>query len=134
MKNKPLRTSMRMALALGILLPLAETVRRIHEVLAFENFFHWFDDYTLGAVLLLAAFLVWKQKSNAQLYLIAAWGIAAGALTGSLYGQFDGYFKSMPDAGVFSSGFVLIAKALILFYILIGLQQSIQSTNTNQST
>lgn len=134
MKNKSLRTSMRMALALGMLLPLAETVRRIHDVFAFENFFRWFDDYTLGAVLLCAAFLVWKQKQNANQYLIAAWGAAAGGLTLSLYGQFDGYFKSMPDAGVFSSGFVLLAKALILFYILIGLQQSIQSTNTNQST
>ncbi|MCX6197695.1 MAG: hypothetical protein NTY88_00550 [Bacteroidetes bacterium] len=131
MENKHLRTSMRMAIAFGILLPLAETVRRIHEVLAFENFFRWFDDYTLGAVLLCAAFLVWKQKQNATLYLIAAWGTAAGGLTGSLYGQFDGYFKSIPDAGIFSSGFVLIAKALILFYILIGLQKSIQSTNTN---
>ncbi len=129
MKSKPLHTSMRMAIALGIFLPLAETVRRIHEVLAFENFFRWFDDYTLGAVLLCSAFLVWKQKQNATLYLIAAWGTAAGGLTLSLYGQFDGYFKNNPDAGIFSSGFVLIAKALILFYILIALQQSIKSTN-----
>ncbi len=134
MKNKALLTSMRMAVALGIFLPLAETVRRIHEVLAFENFFRWFDDYILGAVLLYAAFLVWKQKHNATLYLIAAWGAAVGGLTLSLYGQFDGYFKNNPDAGIFSSGFVLIAKALILFYILIGLQKSIQSTNTNFTT
>jgi hypothetical protein len=131
--NPALLMSMRMAVALGIFLPLAETVRRIHEVLAFENFFRWFDDYTLGAVLLCAAFFVWKQKQNATLYLIAAWGMAAGGLTGSLYGQFDGYFKSMPDAGIFSSGFVLLAKALILLYILVGLQKSVQSTNTNSA-
>jgi len=117
-----------MAILLGIFLPLAETARRIHEILAFQNFFRWFDDYTLGAAMLLAAYAVWKQKQNATLYLIAAWGVAAGGLTGSLYGQFDGYFKSMADAGVFSSGFVLIAKALILFYILLGLQQSIKAT------
>ena len=114
MQNKSLILSMRMAAVLGIFLPLAETVRRIHEVLAFENFLRWFDGYTLGAVLLCAAFFVWKKKKNASQYLIAAWGMAAGALTGSVYGQFDGYCKSMPDTGIFSSGFVLLAKALIL--------------------
>lgn len=134
MKNKPLLTSMRMAIALGIFLPLAETVRRIHEVLAFENFFRWFDDYLLGSILLLAAYAVYKQKQNSTMYLITTWGAAAGALAGSLCGQFDGYFKSLADAGVFSSGFVLIAKATILLYILVGLQQSIQSTNTNSTT
>jgi len=134
MTNKPLLTSMRMAVALGIFLPLAETVRRIHEVLAFENVLHWFDDYVLGAVLLLAAYSVWKQKQNSTQHLIAGWGVAAGALALSLMGQIDGYVNSIADAGVFSSGFVLLAKALILFYILIGLQKSIQSTNANSTT
>lgn len=133
MKNKALQTSMSMAFALGILLPLAETVRRIHEVLALENVLHWFDDYILGAVLLLAAYTVLKQKQNSTQYLIAAWGSAAGALALSLLGQIDGYINSTPDAGIFSSGLVLIAKALILFYILIGLQKSIQSTNANST-
>lgn len=120
-----------MAVFLGMFLPLAETVRRIHEILAFQNFFRWFDDYLLGSILLLASYTVYKQKQNSILYLIAAWGAAAGALAGSLCGQFDGYFKNLADAGVFSSGFVLVAKALFLLYILIGLQQSIKATQLN---
>ena len=119
---------MQMAVFLGIFLPLAETIRRIHEILAFENFLHWFDDYTLGAVMLMAAFSVWKRKQNSTQYLIAAWGMAAGGLTLSLYGQIDGYSKNIGDAGIFSSGFVLMAKAAILFFILLGLQKSIKST------
>ncbi len=120
-----------MAVFLGMFLPLAETVRRIHEILAFQNFFRWFDDYLLGSILLLASYTVYKQKQNSILYLIAAWGAAAGALAGSLCGQFDGYFKNLADAGVFSSGFVLAAEALFLLYILIGLQQSIKATQLN---
>jgi len=123
-----------MAIFLGIFLPLAETIRRIPEIIAFQNFFRWFDDYLLGANLLLAAFAVYKQKQNSTMYLIAAWGAAAGALAGSLCGQFDAYFKSLADAGVFSSGFVLVAKAAFLVYILIGLQQSIKATKYNSVT
>lgn len=119
-----------MAIFLGIFLPLAETIRRIHEILTFQNFFRWFDDYLLGMILLSAAYTVYKQKQNSTVYLIAAWGVAAGALAGSLCGQLDGYFKNLADAGVFSSGFVLVAKAAILLYILIGLQQSIKATKT----
>lgn len=129
MKNKALQTSMRMAFIMGILLPLAETVRRINEVLAFINVLHWFDDYILGAVLLCAAYAVLKQTKNSTQYLIAAWGSAAGALALSLLGQIDGYVNSTPDAGIFSSGLVLIAKAVILAYILFGLQKSIQATD-----
>lgn len=102
-----------MAIFLGIFLPLAETVRRIPEILAFQNFFRWFDDYLLGAILLLAAFAVYKQKQNSTMYLIAAWGAAGGALAGSLCGQFDAYFKNLADAGVFFIRFCADCKSCI---------------------
>ena len=92
--------------------------------------FHWFDDYILGAVLLAAALYVWRGKENATEYLIAAWGIAAGALALSLLGQLDGYFKDVADAGIFSSGLVVIAKAVILLFIFIGLHHSIKASTT----
>lgn len=127
--NKPLHTSMRMAFALGIILPLAETIRRIHEVLAFENILHWLDDYILETVLLCAAYATREQKQNSPQYLIVAWGMAAGALALSLLGQLDGYLNHTVDAGIFSSGLVLCAKAAILAFIIFGLQQSIKATN-----
>lgn len=112
------------------ILPVAETVIRIQEVCAFENFFRGFDYYTLGAVTLFTSFLVWKKGQNAIQYLIDAWGMWAGELTGSLYGQLDSYFKCLPETGTFSSGFMLSAKGFILFHILIGLPQIVKAANS----
>lgn len=128
MHNKALRISIIMALVLGVLLPLAESARRIQQILAMQDVLRWFDDYLLGAVLLLAAFVV-KSKPHKVGYLVAAWGIAAGALTGSLLGQLDHYFAAIKDEGIFASGIVVIAKAVILAYILIGLRYSMKANN-----
>lgn len=121
-----------MALAIGILLPLAETVRRIHQITELTEFFSWFDDYILGAILLLSANQVIKERKNAIAYLIAAWGIATGALFLSFLGQFGYYATENGDPGIFSTTFVLVAKGLMLSYMLIGLGKAIRS-NLQQS-
>jgi hypothetical protein len=128
MESKYLKTSMRMAIALGIFLPALETVRRIHQILVPEYFFRWFDDHMLGGLLLLAAFAVSRNKPNCIEYLIAAWGAATGALALSLLGQLDEYIHRVPDAGIFSSGLVTIAKGTILAYIILGLNYAIKAS------
>ena len=116
-----------MAMWLGILLPLAETIRRSNQLLDPARFINWFDDYLLGGALLTAAVLVRKKKPDARSYLTAAWGIAAGALFVSFIGQFE-YFKTATgDPGIFSTTLVAIIKGLILLYTLIGLHLSIKS-------
>ena len=127
MTNKHLKVSSRMAVALGLFLPFAETVRRINQILDYKEFFSWFDDYILGAILLWAAYLVFKETKNSVAYLIAAWGIAAGALLLSFLGQFRYYQTPSGDPGIFSTTFVALAKGLILLYILIGLRKAIQA-------
>ena len=127
MGSKYLKISVRLAIVLGVFLPVLETIRRIHQILVPQYFFRWFDDYTLGAILLIAAYMVKQNKRNATAYLIAAWGIAAGALGVSLFVQMDGYAHGLADDGVFSSGLVTIAKASILLYILIGLHYCIKA-------
>ena len=119
-----------MALAIGLLLPALETVRRIHQILDFKEFFSWFDDYMLGAVLLAAAYTVWKQKRNSVSYLIAAWGIAAGALALSFLGQFRYYDTTTGDPGIFSTTLVAVAKGIILLYMLAGLRLSIKANES----
>ncbi len=115
-----------MAIFMGIFLPLAETVRRFKQLTDLDNFFFWFDDYILGGVLLLSAWMVKMRKSNAISYMIAAWGIGTGALFLSFLGQFD-YVKSNTDAGgIFSVWFVLIVKGLILLYMIVGMAKSIK--------
>ena len=80
MTSKDLKVSLKMAVMLGLFLPIAETVRRINQIFDYREFFSWFDDYILGAILLWSAYLVFKERKNSVAYLIATWGIAAGAL------------------------------------------------------
>ena len=125
--DKALKVSAKMAVVLGVFLPLAETVRRINQILDYREFFNWFDDYILGAILLWAAYRVFKKKNNSIAYLIAAWGIAAGALFLSFLGQFKYYQASSGDPGIFSTTFVAVVKGLILVYIIIGLIKAIKA-------
>jgi len=98
-----LKTSAKMALAMGIFLPLAETVRRINQILDPSEFFSWFDDYILGGTLLLAAYMVFKNKVNANAYLIAAWGIGVGALFLSFLSQMKRSLTDTLDPGIFEN-------------------------------
>jgi hypothetical protein len=127
MQNKQLIISAKMAVVMGVLLPLAETIRRIDQILDFREFFSWFDDYLLGAVLLWAAYCAFKKVQKAVAYLIAAWGIGTGALFLSFFGQFSYYQTASGDPGIFSTTFVAIAKGLILLYMIIGLLKAIKA-------
>jgi hypothetical protein len=116
-----------MAVVMGIFLPLAETVRRINQLHDLREFFNWFDDYILGGILLWAAYRVLKHRNRAALYLIAAWGIATGAVLLSFLGQFSYYNSPSGDPGIFSTTFVAIAKGVILAFMLVGLNKAIRA-------
>jgi hypothetical protein len=118
-----------MALAMGVFLPLAETLRRANQLLDPARFLNWFDDYLLGGALLFAVFLVSRKKRNARAYLIAAWGIGVGALFLSFIGQFEYYKTAAGDPGIFSTTLVAVIKGLILLYMLVGLRLSIQAND-----
>jgi len=125
--NGSIRSSAFMALAMGIFLPILETIRRSNQILNPKYFIHWFDDYLLGAILLIAALMVFRQKKNASLYLVAAWGMAAGTLLMSFLYQIDLYFNPGVEPGVFSKDIVALVKGLIVAYTWIGLWKSIQA-------
>jgi hypothetical protein len=113
---------------MGIFLPLAETVRRFNQLTDLSAFFSWFDDYILGAILLYAAYRVSRNAPKAIAWLIAAWGIAAGALFLSFIGQFEYYQSGSGDPGIFSTTFVAVAKGLILSYMIIGMVKAIKGS------
>lgn len=129
MENKPLKISLRMATIMGVFLPLAETVRRSNQIVDLTRFLSWFDDYILGAILLIAVYLVKKKINNSISFLIAAWGFVSGALFLSFLGQFEYYRTTTGDPGIFSTSFVAIAKGLILGYMLLGLYMAIRSNS-----
>ena len=124
--NSSLRLSMRMAFAMGIFLPILETARRINQILIPQYFIHWFDDYILGAILIWAAWTVYKGKQNSGYFLIAAWGIAVGVLSMSFLYQIDLYINPGEEPGVFSKHLVAVVKGLLLTYIFIGLSKSVR--------
>jgi hypothetical protein len=126
-----LKVSAKMAVVMGVFLPVGEMVRRINQILDYKEFFSWFDDYILGSVLLWSAYLVFKKTKNSVAYLIGAWGIAAGALSVSFLGQFKYYQTTSGDPGVFPTTFVAVGKGLILLYILVGLKKSIKANTLN---
>ena len=123
-----------MAFAMGIFLPLAETVRRFQQIGDLSQFFAWFDDYILGGILLFAAWTLKSNKPNAISYMIAAWGIGVGALFLSFMGQFQ-YIQSDTDdpGGFFSVWTVFVAKGLILLFMIIGMLKSIKTAGNNNT-
>ena len=79
--------SRRLALIFGLLLPLAETVRRWHQIGTGMHLLFWLDDVLLGAMLL---FAVWRTRKNVavgQRFLSAAWGCAVGMGYFSFFGK-----------------------------------------------
>lgn len=116
-----------MAVVMGIFLPLAETVRRSNHILDISRFLNWFDDYILGGVLLLAAYLVLRQVANGITYLVAAWSFAAGALALSFLGQLDYFRTHTADPGIFNTAFIVFAKGMIFIYLMVGLGLAIKA-------
>lgn len=124
---------MRLAFGMGAFLPLAETVRRFHQLTDLGELWSWFDDYVLGGCLLLAAYAVRVGWENATTWLVAAWGAGSGALFLSLLGQIRYVRSPTGDPGIFSAGFVLAAKALILATMLLGLWTGVRANAAERS-
>jgi len=128
MKHKNLRGIYWMAIIMGIFLPIAETVRRFKQLTDLSQFLVWFDDYILGAIMLLSAWMLKTGKPNSISYMIGAWGIGTGALFLSFLSQIDYIISNRSDpGGIFSVWFVLIAKGLIMGYMILGLLKSIKA-------
>ena len=74
-----------LALFLGIVTPVLETIRRWNTWQ--ENPPAMFDDYVLGGFLLYGAWRVGRDPVDGQRFLAAAWGVALGMVFLSFFGQ-----------------------------------------------
>ena len=79
--------SRRLALIFGILLPVAETARRWHQISAGTHILFWLDDLLLGAMLLYAVRRSRVDAADGQRFLAAAWGCAVGMGYFSFFGK-----------------------------------------------
>ena len=125
-KVSELKISAWMATVVGILLPLAESIRRVDILLDPDQFFKWFDDYILGFILIYTSYLVFDEKINSKIYLLAAWGIAVGGVAQSLNSTIH---STKTHAELFSHSVIIFVKAVFFIYMLIGLILCIKANN-----
>ncbi|PYS93411.1 MAG: hypothetical protein DMF64_05195 [Acidobacteria bacterium] len=110
--------SRRLAFVLGILTPLAETIRRWHQLGQLRYLPFWLDDYIIGAFLLYGAWRSSRDARGGQRFLTAAWGFTCGMAYASFFSQLDHLHDDpAPISGVWvlaikGVGFVLVLLAL----------------------
>lgn len=116
--------SRRLAIVGGILVPLAETIRRWST---------WqqapaslFDDYIIGAFLLYAAWRTGKDLRSGQRFLAAAWAFACGLGYASFFAQLNSMRLGERDPAPISSGWVLLIKGILVSLAIIALVGSLR--------
>jgi len=98
------------AIVLGILTPLGETIRRWHTWR--ENPPAFFDDYIIGAFLLLGAWRTGKDINRGRPFLAAAWAFMCGMAYVSFFGQLEANRLGIADPAPISSGAVTAIKGV----------------------
>ena len=119
----PISFSRYLAIALGILTPLGETVRRWSTWR--ENPSAFFDDYILGAFLLYGAWRVGRDARSGQRYLAAAWAFMCGMAYGSFFEQLHRYRLGMSDPAPIGSGWIVLIKGVGLALGVVALVMSL---------
>lgn len=113
-----------LAIVGGILVPLAETIRRWSTWQ--QSLPSFFDDYILGAFLLFGAWRVGKDPRSGQKYLAAAWAFACGMGYPSFFGQLESLRLHEPDPAPVPSECVLIIKGVLWAVAIVALALSLR--------
>lgn len=123
----PMRVSKVLAVTIGVLAPLLDTIRRWHTWT--ENPPALLDDYLLGGVLLFGVWRVHLNPAEGQRFLAAGWGVALGMVVLSFFGQIDAIMRGRPDPAPVSSEAVAVVKGLGLLIVIIGLITSLRKVS-----
>jgi hypothetical protein len=119
-----LSVSRRLAVVIGVLLPLAETVRRWPLWDEYPPAF--LDDFLIGAFLLYGAWRCSRDPVNGRIVLAAAWSFACGIGYGSFFAHIR-YLETPDPSGI---PHIWVATILGVGWILciLGLITTIRST------
>jgi hypothetical protein len=119
--------SRNLAILLGIITPILETIRRWHTWR--ENPPAFFDDYILGGLLLYGAWRVGKDAESGQKFLSAAWGFAFGMAYASLTWQLEQLKLGAIDPAPISTGWVAVIKAFGFALAILGFVTSLRKVS-----
>ena len=122
--------SRNLAVFLGIITPLLETVRRWHTWR--ENPPAFFDDYILGGLLLYGAWRVSKNSQSGQRFLAAAWGFSLGMVYSSFFWQLEQNRLGAIDPAPISSEWVAIIKGIGFILVIIGFVTSLRKLSVEK--
>ena len=116
--------SRNLAIFLGIITPLLETIRRWHTWR--ENPPAFFDDFILGGLLLFGAWRVNKDAVTGQKFLAGAWGFVCGMVYPSFFGQLEAIRLGEVDPAPVSSECVAVIKGIGFALAIFGLITSLR--------
>ena len=119
-----------LAIVLGILTPLAETIRRWHTWRADPPAL--FDDYLIGAFLLYGAWRVGKDARTGQRFLAAAWAFMCGMAYSSFFGQLHRLSTGEIDPAPIPSAWVAAIKGFGLALSVIALIMTLRRLPTSE--
>lgn len=125
-----IRLSRYLAIFLGIITPLLETVRRWSTWQ--QNPAAFFDDYILGGLLLYGAWRVGRDAKAGQKFLTAGWGFALGLVYLSFFGQLEDIRLGLADPAPVSSEWVLCVKGIGFILIIIGFITSLMKVSDSK--
>src|SRR5262245_21662959 len=108
------------AYAMGIALPVLETLRRRTN---FETISGYVDDFIAGGLLLYAARAVSRNQPSGPALLVAAWAV----LCGGLYNSFFSQLERSADVSGLPNATVVVIKRVLYAIALVALVLSIRS-------
>jgi hypothetical protein len=120
-----------LALVLGIVTPVAETIRRWNTWQADPPAL--FDDYILGAFLIYGAWRVGQNARTGQRFLAAGFAFMCGMAYYSFFGQLQNLRTGIPDPAPISSTWVAVIKGIGLALAVVGLALSLRRLPENRN-
>ena len=112
-----------LALCLGVITPLLETIRRWSTW--WEDPPSFFDDFILGGLLIFGAWRVGNDARSGQKFLTAAWGFMCGMVYASFFGQLQDMRLGEIDPAPVSSATVAVIKGIGFALAILGLVTSL---------
>ena len=116
--------SRKLAIFLGVITPLLETIRRWSTWQ--ENPAAFFDDYILGGLLIYGAWRVGRDVQSGQKFLAAAWGFALGMVYSSFFWQLEQMRVGAVDPAPISSEWVAVIKGIGFLLVTLGFATSLR--------